>query len=98
MSCDHRKGYQHIRLTEDQRQTFFGFEWQGYYLVYTTLPFSWKASCYIYHTLSRLAVSYGCSLGIPCLIYIDDSFNSALREQTLQVKEGAAQPLTTQRL
>ena len=47
--------------------TFFGFEWEGRYSVHTTLPFGWKTSAYIYHSISLAATSYIRSLGVPCV-------------------------------
>ena len=40
--------------------------------VYHTIPFGWKASAYIYHTIGMGATSYIRSLGVPCSQYIDD--------------------------
>jgi len=77
-SLDHKSGYQHVKLTEGS-QKYFGLCWQGYYLVYTTLPFGFKASCFIYHTLSLAVISYGRDLGVPSLGYIDDSLNAEFK-------------------
>ncbi len=77
-SVDHKAGYQHVSITPES-QKFFGICWQGYYLVYCTLPFGFKASCFIYHTLTSLVASYARELGVPTLAYIDDSFNAEFR-------------------
>ena len=74
-SIDHKSGYQHVRITEAS-QKYFGICWEGYYMVYCTLPFGFKASCFIYHTLASMVVSYGRDLGVPNLAYIDDSLNA----------------------
>jgi len=74
-SVDHKSGYQHVRLSEGC-QKYFGIQWRGYYLVYRTLPFGFKASCFIYHTMSQMVASYGRELGVPSLTYIDDSLNA----------------------
>lgn len=68
---DDKSGYDHVRL-HPRSFTFFGIEWKGWYLTYTTLPFGWKASAYIYHTIGMAATSYIRSLGVPCSQYIDD--------------------------
>ena len=68
---DDKSGYDHLRL-HPRSFTFFGIEWKGWYLTYTTLPFGWKASAYIYHTIGMAATSYIRSLGVPCSQYIDD--------------------------
>ena len=40
--------------------------------MYNTIPFGWKASAYLYHTIGMAATSYVRSLGVPCSQYIDD--------------------------
>lgn len=42
------------------------------YFVCDTLPFGWKASAYVYHTIGLLATSYIRTLSVPCSHYIDD--------------------------
>ncbi len=76
-SVDHKSGYQHIKLKKSSRK-YFGICWQGFYFEYTTLPFGFKASCYVYHTLSTMVASYGRELGVPSLVYLDDSLNTEL--------------------
>jgi len=67
---DDKSGYDHIRLSPDSF-TFVGLEWKGWYFCYKTLPFGWKASAYIYHTVGLAATSYIRSLGVSCSQYID---------------------------
>lgn len=67
--CDDKSGYDHILLTEES-QPLFGLAWQGCYLIYCTLPFGWKASTYIYHSVGLVATSFMRSLGVPCSQYI----------------------------
>ena len=40
--------------------------------VFNTLPISWKASAYLYHSIGLIATSYIRSHGVPCSQYIDD--------------------------
>ncbi|KAK3724613.1 hypothetical protein QZH41_001972 [Actinostola sp. cb2023] len=75
---DDKSGYDHILLT-DASQTYFGFQWGGWYFTYNTLPFGWKISPYIYHTTGLMATDFFRSLGIPCLLYIDDRHNGQLQ-------------------
>ena len=70
-TLDDKSGYDHVALSEDS-YTFFGLEWQGWYFVFRTIPFGWKASAYLYHTIGLTATSYIRSLGVPCSQYIDD--------------------------
>ena len=75
---DDKSGYDHILLNEDSR-TFFGIQWGGWYFTYNTLPFGWKLSPYIYHTTGLMATSFFRSIGIPCVLYIDDRHNGQLQ-------------------
>ena len=70
-TLDDKSGYDHVALSEDS-YTFFGLEWQGWYFVFRTIPFAWKASAYLYHTIGLAAASYIRSLGVPCSQYVDD--------------------------
>ena len=69
--CDDKSGYDHVFLAPESR-TFFGFEWGGWYFTSNTIPFGWKSSAYIYHSIGLLASRYFRSLLIPCSLYIDD--------------------------
>ena len=46
--------------------------YNGWYFVCTTIPFGWKASAFVYHSIGMAATNYIRSLGVPCLQYIDD--------------------------
>lgn len=56
-SIDDKSGYAHVLLSENFR-TYFGIQFRGYYMVYRTLPFGFKSSAYIYHTLGMVATGY----------------------------------------
>lgn len=75
---DDKSGYDHVRL-HPRSYSFFGLEWQGWYFTYTTLPFGWKASACIYHTIGLVATNFIRSLGVPCSQYIDDRHIGQLR-------------------
>ena len=68
---DHKNGYQHVPLHRDSWK-FFGVFWKGKYYVFTVLPFGWKNSPLVYHTLTEAVAMYVRSLGIPMLVWIDD--------------------------
>lgn len=68
---DDKSGYDHILLSQDS-QEYFGVEWQGWWLVGTTLPFGWKNSPFVYQTVGLGPTSYFRELGITCALYIDD--------------------------
>ena len=57
---DDKSGYDHVLLDEDSRQ-FFGFQWQGWYLVNATLPFGWKISPFVYQTIGMGVTSFSAS-------------------------------------
>lgn len=50
----------------------------GLWSVCTTLPFGWKISPFIYHTIGLLASGSLRSKGIPWSLYIDDRLNGEL--------------------
>ena len=80
---DHKNGYQHVPLHRDSWK-FFGIYWKGKYYVFAVLPFGWKSSPVIYHTLTEAVAMYIRSLGIPMLVWIDDMFGMT----QLQFKKG----------
>lgn len=75
---DDKSGYDHILLDVKSR-TFFGIQWGGWFFTYNSLPFGWKLSPYIYHSTGLVATNFFRSLGIPCLLYIDDRHNGQLQ-------------------
>ncbi len=79
-SCDHKSGYQHVRLHPESYR-YFGMEWNGWYMTYRTLPFGFKASTYVYQALSNTATGYIRHLGVASMTYIDDSLNGPWRPQ-----------------
>ena len=68
---DDKSGYDHVLVSENSK-TFFGFEWNEIYYVCNTIPFGWKNSAFVYHSLSRFVAAYLRGLGINNLVYIDD--------------------------
>jgi len=75
---DDKSGYDHLLLTEESR-TYFGIQWGGFYFTYNSLPFGWKISPYVYQSTGLLATNFFRSIGIPCLLYIDDRHNGQLQ-------------------
>lgn len=73
ITCDEKSGYDHVKLGESSR-TYFGIQFGGFFMTYTTLPFDWKASPYVYQSLGMCATSYLRSLGLMNTLYIDDRF------------------------
>ena len=70
---DHKNGYQHVPLHRTSWK-FFGVYWKGKYYVFTVIPFGWKNSPVVYHTLTEAVAMYLRSKGIPMLVWIDDMF------------------------
>ena len=68
---DHKNGFFHVTIAPASRK-FFGFYWEGEFYVLCVLPFGWKSSPYIYHTLTEAVNMYIRSLDIPMLGWIDD--------------------------
>jgi len=71
---DDKSGYDHLLLAEESR-TCFGVQWGGWFFQYNTLPFGWKISPFVYHSTGLVATNFFRSLGLPCLLYIDDRHN-----------------------
>ena len=69
--CDDKSGYDRVLLTPESRP-YVGFHWGGWYFTSNTIPFGWKSSAYIYHSIGLLAFHYFRSFLIPCSLYIDD--------------------------
>ena len=80
---DHKNGYQHVPLHRNSWK-FFGVYWKGTYYVFTVLPFGWKSSPVVYHTLTEAVAMYLRSKGIPMVVWIDDMFGMT----QLQFKQG----------
>ena len=59
---DDKSGYDHVLMTDSSKE-FLGFQWGGHYFCCNSLPFGWKNSAYVYHTLNFF---------ISGLTYIDD--------------------------
>ena len=79
--CDDKSGYDHVLLTSDS-QAYFGFEWGGLWFVCRTLPFGWKISPFIYHSIGLAVSSFLRDQGIPCSLYIDERLNGELLTQS----------------
>ena len=75
--CDDKSGYDHVLLSSSS-QTYVGFEFGGFWFVCATLPFGWKISPYIYHTIGLVASGFLRAQGIPCSLYIDDRLNGEI--------------------
>lgn len=70
-SLDDKSSYDHVSITEGSRN-LVGLAFQGWFMVLTTIPFGWKNSAYVYHTLNMQPMSYLRRLSIVGFGYIDD--------------------------
>ena len=71
VTTDDKSGYDHVRLSSHS-QEYFGLEFGGYFMVYTVLPFGFKASPYIYQMIGMVVTSYLRSRSVITVQYIDD--------------------------
>lgn len=62
----------------ENSQAYFSFSFGGLWLVCMTLPFCWKISPYIHHTIGLAASGFLRAKGIHCSLYIDDRLNGEL--------------------
>ena len=83
---DDKSRYDHIQL-HPSSSTYSGLEWGGWYFSHATLPFGWKASAYIYHTVGMAATHFIRSNGVPCSQYIDDRHAGQLHLPRACVKQ-----------
>ncbi|XP_069101991.1 uncharacterized protein [Argopecten irradians] len=88
-SVDDKSGYDHVLLHENS-QKYFGVQFGGWFFVYTTLPFGFKASAFIYQSIGMVATGYCRSLGVPILQYIDDRWIGEKLDQVKGHMERAA--------
>jgi len=77
-SLDDKSGYDHILLHPNSRK-YFGLQFGSWYMVFNVITFGFKASAYIYQSVGLVPVSYCRSLGVPCLLYIDDRLLAELK-------------------
>ena len=91
---DHKNGYLHIPIHR-QSWKFFGVYWHKKYYVVTVLPFGWKISPLVYHTVTEAVAKYIRSLGIPILCWIDDMLG--WNEQSSKDKDDESQFQSTMR-
>ena len=68
---DHKNGYLHVPIHKKSRK-YFGIFWKGKYYVFAVLPFGWKSSPLVHHSLTEAVAMYLRGLGIPMLVWIDD--------------------------
>ncbi|VDI70479.1 Hypothetical predicted protein [Mytilus galloprovincialis] len=89
-SIDDKSGFDNVMLSEDSRG-LVGFQWGGFYFIFKTLPFGFKLSSYIYHTLNLQATSYiRRKFLIPVHLYIDDRLVEEVRKPGLKAGVSSA--------
>ena len=84
---DDKNGYQHV-LLHSSSQAYFGFKWHGFYFVFRTLPFGWKASAFIYHNLGRAVSGAAQFIAFAVSQYIDDRHVGQLFTAPLRMTRG----------
>ena len=83
-SIDDKSGFDNVLLAEDSYD-LVGFQWGGYYFRFKTLPFGFKLSSYIYHTLNLQPTSYiRKRFPLPMFLYIDDRLIEEIRSDAIQ--------------
>ena len=75
--CRDKSGYDHVFLS-DGSQTYFGFCFGDLWLVCTTLPFGWKISPYVYHTIGLASSGFLRAKGVRCSLSIADRLSGEL--------------------
>lgn len=81
---DDRSGHDHLLLAEKSR-AYSGIQWGCWYFHYNTLLYGWKIFPLVYMSTGLEATNFFRSLGILCLLYIDDCHNGQLQEDINRV-------------
>lgn len=71
-SLDDKAAFHHI-LLRPSSWPLFGFTYKGVDYVWRVLPFGFKPSPWVYHTLADAKGAFLRSKGVPALVYLDDS-------------------------
>ena len=70
-NCDEKSAYDGVSLSISSRQ-YFGVQFGGWLMQYTTLPFGWSISPYVYQTIGMQVTTFLRSKGIITMQYLDD--------------------------
>ena len=76
IALDDKSGYSHVFLVRNSHM-YFGIQFSGWYVCYSTLRFGYKGSAYVYQTVGMQGTSYLGSLGMVTMQCIDDRMGVA---------------------
>jgi hypothetical protein len=48
---DDKSGYDYMLMSKNSK-SLLGFQWDGHYFQCNSLPFGWKNSAFVYHTIN----------------------------------------------
>lgn len=67
-----KSGYDNVLMSENSK-SLLGFQWGGHYFQCNTLPFGWKNSAFVYHTINLQAIHdyNNCRCHAFCTLIID---------------------------
>lgn len=86
-SLDDKSGFDNIKLHPDSFY-LMAFQWAGYIFCFRKIPFGFKLSSYVYHTLNIQAVSHiRRAYSIPICWYIDDRLIEQTRNISCDAKK-----------
>jgi len=57
VTSDEKSRYGHVKPKESS-QTYVGIQFGGFLMAYTTLPFGWKSSPFVYQSIGMCVTSY----------------------------------------
>lgn len=75
VTFDLKKGYHHVDI-HDEYLTFLGFEWDGQFYVFSSLPFGLASACWAFSKITRELLSKWRRQGYRCSGYLDDSIHA----------------------
>lgn len=71
IGLDLHSGYHQVRV-KPGCEKWFGFEYEGAYYGYASIPFGWNVAPYLFSTLTTLPMQFLRSYGYHGLVFIDD--------------------------
>jgi hypothetical protein len=74
ITIDLSKGYHHMDI-DPAFWTFLGFEWEGDYYIFTSLPFGLAPACWAFTKLTRELIYRWRAMGHRCSGFLDDSYH-----------------------
>ena len=85
VTFDLKSGYHHVDVAQEHWK-YLGFQWNGKYFCFCSLPFGLSSAPCLFNKLVRVMVRYWRASGIKCMMFFDDgSAGASSREEAVSV-------------